>query len=58
MIDRMLRNYALDHHHTVVNNQRRSVREVMEVDALKDQRIESYIQEVSRLKEELKEMKQ
>jgi len=65
MIDRMLRDYALDHHHTVVNNQRRSMREVSDAQVMLKQRIASYEEKelkndaiIKILKEELKEAKQ
>ena len=65
MIDGMLRNYALDHHHTVVNNQRRSMREVSDAQVMLKQRIASYEEKelnteaiIKILKEELKEAKQ
>jgi hypothetical protein len=65
LIDRMLRDYALDHHHTVVNNQRRSIREVSEAQVLLEQRIASYQEKelntdaiIKILKQDLKEARQ
>ena len=64
MIDRMLRDYALDHHHTVVNNQRRSMREVSDAQVMLKQRIASYEEKefkqdaiIKILTEELRDLK-
>ena len=54
-IDRMLRDYALDHHHATTRSGRRSIREIGEAQVLLQQRIDSYEKENKRLREELKE---